>query len=132
MALADQHTISAGQPTVGTGSTLIFSTTKRGPDGTERIDTLSAPGTPNLLVVKHSVQGVEVKGVGEVVDRHLISIIKSNRQADNVLRKLQVNLTVSNPRSANFSSADVRAELWRMFNFLNGTPNIDAIMRGES
>jgi hypothetical protein len=131
VALADSLTIQGAASTSGSGSPLTYALTKRDNGGTERVDTASTLFTPNLLIVRHSVQGVE-KGGGIVTDRHLFSVVKTIRDANNVAYKGVFNLTAAIPRNAGFTQAELRAEIWRLTNFFSGSTNIDAFLRGES
>lgn len=132
MALADSLTIQGAASTSGSGSALTYALTKRDAGGTERIDTASTVFTPNLVRVKHSVQGASKGANGTIVDRHLFSVVKTMRDANNVAYEAVVNLTVAIPRNAGFTQAELRAEVWRICNFFSNSANIDSFLRGES
>lgn len=131
MALQDSISLAPGAPTIGTGTPSVYVLTRRDSSGTERLDNTTDLSAPSLFVVKHAVQGSEKNG-GVITDRHLVQLIRTERDVNNVAHRLVVNATIIAPRVGLFDAAEVNAQMWKMCNFFQGSAVIAAIMRGES
>lgn len=121
-----------------TGTEATFNLQTYLPDGARRIDVASTLTEPRTLEIKHSSTG---KGAA-VVDRHLISATSQQADAAGTPFKAIVNLTMSVPRNAVFSNADVLDLVSYIVDFITdggfsgsglaGSTNASAVLRGES
>ncbi|DAD52140.1 TPA_asm: coat protein [ssRNA phage Gerhypos.1_47] len=118
------------------GSTKTFAETIRNGQVTESVDTASTSLEPRRVRISHT-QTKSKDGI--VTDRHLISLSDTQVESTGSTSSMVINLTVALPRSASFSSTNVKDGLRMIFDLLTTStaPTIDStaldqILRGES
>jgi len=105
-------------------------------DGTTRIASDSTLASPQLLTIKHAVNG---KGA-DATDRHLVSFSKSLMDGSKPVT-VTCNFTLSVPRSTEVTNAMINQLVLHLAGFVTGNPacredfdatNLIALLRGES
>jgi hypothetical protein len=117
-------------PTPATGSEVEFVSNNTYPGGTDRLNSATSLSDPEKLVIKHSVSGSE-KG-GNLVDRHLVSFSRVERDEDGKAHQCTVNVTIAVPRNGLFSTAEVTRQLALASNFLHTSGITAAILQNQS
>lgn len=112
----------------GGTTTHDFVEIKRLVDGVERLNDETDLILPEKVVIKHATQG----GKGKELDRHLVQITKTERDATTGdIWAAGVNLTLVVPRQTMFSAADVKRLVALMKDFLSDA-NVEKLLRGEA
>jgi len=130
MALLDTISLSADLAGVAATNMNSFVLIKRGPLETERLHSASDLSNPELLIVKHQISGSEK--TGGVIDRHLISFVRTERDVNAVAHRSVVNLTLTVPRVGLFDNADMLRQVAFMANLMGDAARRNAILRNES
>lgn len=131
MAFADPLSISKGSLTPVTTSPLSFVTNKLENQGKVRLNTATDLTNPETLAIRHQATGSDKNG-GTIVDRHLVSSSRTERDVNGVAHQCVVNLTIAVPRNGLFSEAEVTGQVALLANlfFTAGSPA--AILTNQS
>lgn len=127
---SDTVTISPTAPTIGTGSDVDFVTIGQGAQSRERLNDDTTLSDPEKLIIKHQQTGSEK--TGNLVDRHLISLSRVERDSDGNPHTCVVNLTIAVPRNGLFSTVEVERQLSILENFLLGSGNVGKILMNQA
>lgn len=130
MAYADPLTVSPTAPTAGTGSNVTFNKIRQAAQEAERLDAATTLSDPQKLVIKHQTSGSEK--AGNLIDRHLVSFSRVERDSSGNAAAAVVNLTISVPRNNMFSTSEVQTQVNMLVNFIMGSGNLAALLQGQS
>lgn len=122
MALSDPLTLTVS------GTDTVFVKTRTNADGATRMNEATELTTPELLVIRHQVQG---KG-NAITDRHLLQLSRAERDSESgVIHTAQMNVSIVIPRVGLFSTAEV-IRLFALQKELLTDANLARVLRGES
>jgi hypothetical protein len=114
--------------TVGSNDYSFPVTTRDGASGTTRLEAASTLTEPTELAIRHSKSVIG----GETVDRHNLIVSKSERDSESgKVNRCQVSLTITVPRTGQFSNAEV-LELRGIINEALEGDNLGKFLRNES
>lgn len=130
MALSDTINLSPNAPTAASGSEKVYVLTGRDGTSSTRMNQATDLSNPELLVIKHQKVGSETNG-GTIVDRHLIQLSRTERDANGKAHAMIVNFTLAIPRNGLFSDGETDGMCWQLANLLLDA-NIAKIVRGET
>lgn len=109
-----------------------FVSTKILPDGIQRMNDESDLALPELLVIRHQVVGGGKASGGQMVDRHLVSLSRVERDSEtSATSTCTVNLTMQVPRSF-FTASEVEKQINMLVALLTSEGTLVQLLRGES
>jgi hypothetical protein len=110
---------------------VTFVTNRREPTGAVRLNTATDLSNPETLTIRHQVTGSEKNG-GVIVDRHLVSTSRVERDSAGVAHMCTVNLTIAVPRNGLFTTTEVTRQIALLANLLFTSGMVDNILQNQA
>lgn len=111
-----------------TGNGIAYNLRGQSLTSSERVMTTSTAAAGQILRISHRKE----KLAGQSVDAHLMQIVRTERDANNVPFEASISIAIKVPNNGPIDATEVGKMYANILNLATCTGVYDAVMRGES